>query len=132
MRKIDDMIPRYGFVSSLLVVITLGVLLQLSLSWITMPLVGLVGALFTRRHKRSFYLGFLGVSIAWSIIFAYLSVSGRALITADFFISMVGLSGMGWLVIVISVIIGGLLGGFGGLVGRSLVEVVDEITNQED
>ncbi|MCK5302439.1 MAG: hypothetical protein KAJ96_04790, partial [Candidatus Thorarchaeota archaeon] len=37
------------------------------------------------------------------------------------------LSGLGWLVIVISVLLGALLGGFGGLLGRSIVDLVDEL-----
>jgi hypothetical protein len=36
---------------------------------------------------------------------------------------------MGWLVIVISVLLGALLGGFGGLLGRSVVEFIDEFAS---
>jgi hypothetical protein len=51
---------------------------------------------------------------------------------AEFFIGLLGLSGMGWLVIVISILLGALLGGFGGLFGRSLVEIIDEFSSEAE
>jgi hypothetical protein len=49
------------------------------------------------------------------------------MLIADFFLGQLGLTGMGWLVFVISCLIGGFLGGFGGLLGRSVIEIVDEL-----
>ena len=72
-----------------------------------------------------FYIRFL-------FLFIYLSASAYAMEIADFFISQLGLDGMGALVIVISVLIGAFLGGFGGLLGRSLFELIDEFLRAGD
>ncbi|MBD3157226.1 MAG: hypothetical protein GF309_00430 [Candidatus Lokiarchaeota archaeon] len=127
MPKIDESIPKLPFVLVIVFVLILGVLFQLTGLWILMLLAGGIGALFCRRLKRAFIAGFLGVGLAWAILFGYLILTSQALAIADFFIALLGLSGLGWLVIVISIIIGALLGGFGAALVRALVELVDEV-----
>lgn len=129
MKRIDDIFPNLGFVPALIIVIVLGIALQLSGAWITMLIAGVFGGLFTRRHRLAFLAGLLGVGIAWTGLFAYLAATAQAMAIANFFIALLGLTGMGWLVIVISVLLGALLGGFGGLLGRSVVEFIDEFAS---
>ena len=129
MRKIDDIFPNLGFVPALVIVIVVGIALQLSGAWITMLIAGVFGGFFTRRHRLALLAGLLGVGIAWTCFFAYLAATAQAMAIADFFIALLGLTGMGWLVIVISVLLGALLGGFGGLLGRSVVEFIDEFAS---
>jgi hypothetical protein len=130
MRKIDDIFPDLGFVPALIIVIIIGIALQLSGVWLTMLIAGVFGGLFTRRHRHAFLAGLLGVAIAWTGIFAYLAATAQAMAVAEFFIGLLGLEGMGWLVIVISVLLGAFLGGFGGIFGRSLVEIIDEFSSE--
>ncbi len=127
MRKIDDIMPNIGFIPALIVTIVIGAALQLSGAWIVMLIAGALGSLFVRRHRIAFLVGFLGIMFAWAILFVYLILTAQAMAIAEFFIGLLGLSGMGWLVIVISCLLGGLLGGFGSLFGRSLVELIDEL-----
>jgi len=127
MKKLDDVFPHFNFPKLVLVIAVIAIALQLSGAWVTMFIAGALGALLTRRHRTAFFAGFIGVAIAWSAIFIYLSLIAQALVIAEFFIGLLGLSGLGWLVIVISVILGALLGGFGGLLGRSVVELIDEL-----
>lgn len=127
MTKIDDTFPDLGFLPAFIIVIAIGLALQfITGAWMTMIIAGAFGALFTRRHRISFLTGFLGIGLAWTFLFIYLSVSAQAMAVADFFISQLGMEGMGALVIVISVILGAFLGGFGGLLGRSVFELIDE------
>jgi len=126
MGKIDDTIPDIGFLAALVITIVFGLALQLAGDWKLMLIAGALGALFVRRTRIAFLVGFLGVGIAWSILFVYLSITAQAMAVADIFIGLLGLSGLGILVIVISVLIGALLGGFGGILGRSLYELLDE------
>lgn len=126
MRKIDDIFPDVGTIPAMIIVVVIGIVLQLSGQWMLMLVAGGFAGLFTRRHRYSFIAGLVGVAIAWTGIFLYLILTAQALAIADFFISLLGISG-GALVIVISVILGGLLGGFGGLLGRSLIELIDEV-----
>ncbi len=92
----------------------------------TMLVAGAIGALFVRSIRRAFLLGFLGVGIAWSLLFAFLIATAQAMDVANFFIGLLGLTGLGILVIVISILFGALLGGFGGMLGRALYELIDE------
>ncbi len=131
MKKLDDMFPHFNFLKLILVVTVIAIALQLSGAWVTMLIAGALGALLARRHRTAFFAGFIGVAIAWSAIFVYLSLTAQTMAIAEFFIGLLGLSGLGWLVIVISVILGALLGGFGGLLGRSVVELVDELIPPE-
>jgi len=127
MRKIDDIIPDIGFFPALILTIALGAAMQLGGSWFAMLIAGALGSLFVRRHRIAFLVGFLGILFAWLILFIYLILTAQALMIAEFFIGLLELSGLGWLVIVISCLIGGLLGGFGALFGRSFVELIDEL-----
>lgn len=127
MRKIDEIVPELGFFPALIIVIVLGIALELSGVWMTMIIAGALGALFVRRHRRAFLAGFLGVGISWTVLFLVLTMTSQASVVAEFFIGLLGLTGLGWLVMVISVLVGALLGAFGGLLGRSVYELIDEL-----
>ena len=132
MKKIDDIIPDIGFFPALIVAIALSAALQLGGSWFAMLVAGALGSMFVRRHRIAFLVGFLGVMIAWFFLFVYLILTAQAMAIANFFISLLGLTGMGFLVIVISCLLGGLLGGFGALFGRSLIELINELLPDDD
>ena len=131
MNKIDEIFPELGVIPAMIITVAIGAALQLSGAWITMIMAGVLGSLFVRRHRIAFLVGFVGVFVAWLVLFIYLILTAQALVIADFFLGLLGLSGLGWLVIIISCLIGGLLGGFGGLLGRSVVELVDELIPEE-
>ncbi|MGQ4911511.1 MAG: hypothetical protein ACP6KW_05020 [Candidatus Thorarchaeota archaeon] len=131
MKRIDDTVPAFSAILVLALDVVLAVVLQLSGLWITMILVGALGALFVRRHRTAFLTGFLGVLIGWAILYTYAIVTAQGLAVADFFIGLLGFSGLGWVVIVIGCIIGGLLGATGALLGRSLIELIDDLIGGE-
>jgi hypothetical protein len=117
MRKIDDIFPDIGFLPALVLTIVFGIVFQIGGNWMLMFFAGALGALFVR---------FLGIGLAWALLFVYLSITAQAMAVANMFIGLLGLEGLGAVVIVISVLIGALLGGFGGMLGRSLFELIDE------
>jgi hypothetical protein len=131
MGKIDDTVPELGFIPALVITIVFGTALQLAGDWKLMLIAGALGALFVRRIRKAFLLGFLGIGLAWSILFVYLSMTAQAMDVANIFIGLLGLEGLGIVVIVISVLIGALLGGFGGMLGRALYEFIDEFLPSE-
>ncbi len=126
MGKIDETIPDIGFLAALVLTMVFGIALQLAGDWKLMLIAGALGALFVRRIRKAFLIGFLGVGLAWALIFAYLTMTAQAMAVASIFIGLLGLEGLGAVVIVISVLIGALLGGFGGMLGRALYEFIDE------
>ncbi|TFG33650.1 hypothetical protein EU527_07530 [Candidatus Thorarchaeota archaeon] len=127
MKKIDEIMPELGLLPALVITTVFGIVFELTGDWRTMFIAGALGALFVRRIRKAFLVGFLGVGIAWSILFVYLVVTAQALNVANFFIALLGLDGLGALVIIISVLIGALLGGFGAVLGRAIYEFVDEL-----
>ena len=127
MPKIDEIFPDIGVIAAFIIVTVVATVLQLGGSWVAMLVAGALGSLFVRRHRLAFLVGFLGVFVGWLILYIYLIATAQAMLIADFFLGLLGLSGMGWLVLVISCLMGGFLGGFGGLLGRSVVELVDEL-----
>jgi len=126
MGKIDDTIPDIGFLAALVITIVFGIALQLAGDWKLMFIAGALGALFVRRIRNAFFVGFLGIGLAWTIIFVNLIVNAQAMAVANMFIGLLGLEGLGALVIAISILIGAFLGGFGGMLGRALYELIDE------
>ena len=126
MGKIDDTIPELGFLPALVITIVFGIVFQLAGNWMLMLFAGAFGALFVRRIRKAFLVGFLGVGLAWTILFVVLAITAQAMAVAEIFIGLLGLYGLGALVIVISVLIGAMLGGFGGMLGRALYELLDE------
>ena len=132
MGKIDDTIPDIGFLAALVITIVFSLALQLAGDWKLMLIAGALGALFVRRIRKAFSVGFLGVGLAWTILFVYLALTAQAMAVANIFIGLLGLEGLGAVVIVISVLIGALLGGFGGILGRALYEFIDEVLPSDD
>jgi hypothetical protein len=126
MGKIDDTVPDIGFLPALVITIVFGIVFELAGDWKLMLIAGALGALFVRRIRKAFLVGFLGVGLAWSFLFVYLAMTAQAMAVANLFIGLLGLEGLGVIVIVISVLIGALLGGFGGMLGRALYELIDE------
>jgi hypothetical protein len=126
MGKIDDTVPDTGFLPALVITIVFGIVFELAGDWKLMLIAGALGALFVRRIRKAFLVGFLGIGIAWGLIFVYLVATAQAMAVANMFIGLLGLEGLGAIVIVISVLIGALLGGFGGMLGRALYELIDE------
>lgn len=131
MVRIDDTFPDVGFIPTIVIVTVIGIILQLTGAWFTMLIAGAIGALFTRSYLKSFLAGFIGVSIAWIVLYVYLILTAQASEIAEFFIGLLGLTGMGWLVFVIGTLLGGLLGGFGGGFGRSLIELIDVLSSHK-
>ncbi len=119
-----------GVVPAIIIVIILGIIFEITGAWMTMFIAGGIGALFVRRH--AFVVGFFGVALAWTTIFLYLIVTAQALGVAEVLASLLGMHGMGGAIIAISVLLGGLMGGLGGVLFRSAVELIDGIMAHED
>ncbi len=129
---LENVFKDLGFAPALVVVIVLAITLQLSGAWAAMLIAGVFGGFFTRRYLRAFLVGFLGVGIAWSIIFLYLVATTPALAIAGFFVGLLGLSeNLGVAVILIAIVVGALLGGFGAILGRTVHELVTRLSARE-
>ncbi len=127
----DSIFPEVGVIPTIVVVLTIAIVFQTSGLWVTMIIAGAFAALFTRSVLKSGIAGFLGVAGAWGIILVCLSITAQALDIANFFISLLGLTGLGWVVFIIIVLIGGMLGASGAIVLRSFIELIASINTRE-
>ncbi len=85
--------------------------------WQLVFLAGYVAGFLAKRPRRAVSLGFLGGAFGWGahVAWFYLERPGGAL--ASLFAEILGLAGAGIAVALITVLIGGLVAGLGGLVG---------------
>ena len=104
-------------------IILLSFLLAYSGLWWLAFIVGFFGGLLLEKARMGFIIGFLGVLIGWTIHMALIAFF-QDLDVLNFLLSIFGLN-VGWLVL-ITLVLGGLLGGFGGLNGTCFRKIVQE------
>ena len=108
------------------ITMAIALVLQMTGLWILMIPAGAIGSLTVKKMRHAFLTGFLGVALAWSVIFLVLNAFAQAYIVGEFFATLIGLPGFGRWIVSISILIGGLLGASGAIVGRAVVEIAEE------
>jgi hypothetical protein len=122
---------KTGIVHGYLLSTGIALVLQMTGYWILMIPAGVVGGVFMKRLAHAFAAGFLGVAVAWSILFLIQNTFAQAYVVGEFFATLIGMPGMGRWIVSLSILLGGLLGGSGGLVGRAVLELVNEFTAEK-
>lgn len=122
---------KQNFLVGLLVSLGLGLLLQLfgfiwTYAWILMIAAGFVGGFLIKSSGLGFLAGFLGVLGSWLIYFIIYMFQGPFLDFANLLASVLGLGELGFVVILLALIIGGVIGGLGGLNGHFIAELLYE------
>ena len=123
---------KQSFLIGFLVTLLTAGLLQLigyfwTYAWILMVVAGFLGGFLVKKAGKGFLAGFLGVLVAWLIYFLVFSLIGPIWEFANILAGLFGLTGMGWIVIILSlVLIGGLIGGLGGLNGHFVAAIILE------
>lgn len=96
---------------------------QLILPWWGVILAAAAGGFaISQKGAKVFIAGFLGVSLLW-LLQTWLVDSANNSILSDKVAGIFGLSS-GFMMILITALIGGLCGGFGAMLGRSLRELM--------
>ena len=98
-------------------------------AWILMLAAGFLGGFLVKKAGKGFLVGFLGVAVAWLIYLLVFSLTGPVWEFANVLAGLFGLTGMGFVVVILTVIIGGLIGGLGGLNGAFIAAIVFEDEN---
>lgn len=120
---------KQNFLVGLLVSLGLGLLLQLFgfiwvYAWILMVVAGFMGGFMIKSSGLGFLAGFLGVLGSWLIYFIIYMFQGPFLEFANLLASALGLGELGFIVILLTLIIGGVIGGLGGLNGHFIAELI--------
>jgi len=92
--------------------------LLLTGTWQLAYLAGFLAGMLSPRARRAMLLGGLGVAVAWAAYLVYVFVAGQGLQLADLVGRILGVgSGSWWLLTLMTLILGLLLGVVGGLTG---------------
>jgi hypothetical protein len=128
---LDDRLPDLGIMKTYLLTLFLAIALQFTGIWIMMIIAGAIGGLLLKRQRSAFLVGFVSVASAWLVLYAIMTLIGNAMLVAEFFVGLLGLSGLGWLIIAIGCVLGGLLGGFGAVLSRATIELIDDMACED-
>lgn len=102
----------------------LAALLELTGYWQTMLLAGIAAGLWVGGGWRGFGAGALGVLLAWAGYLAVFALTGPLGALSRLFVGIAGLDPSGalaWLPVILTLMIGLLLGGAGGCLGGALL-----------
>ncbi len=114
------------FWAGLLLALVLTLLSYLILSiWQVIVPIGIIAGLKAKSGKKGFFAGSGGIMIGWSLLLGTQSAFSPIAGSAELLAQIMGLGGsVWWLIIVLTLIIGGLIGGFSGLVGAYVREMI--------
>ncbi|MHA1278422.1 MAG: hypothetical protein ACTSQI_16680 [Candidatus Helarchaeota archaeon] len=122
--------PQSFLVSLLMTMLAAGLIQLLGMvwssAWILMVIAGFFGGFLIKKGGRGFLVGFLGVILAWTMYFLMFMLISPLYQFANILAGLFGLTGMGFVVIILALIIGGLVGGFGGLNGHFIAAIMFE------
>ncbi len=127
---LDFLRMPHGYILGFLFIVILGLLFELAGWWYLMLLAGGLGGFIMKKNgPLSFLLGFIGIAFVWLCFFIYFMIIGplfefTALVASILASILPVLESMPNLLIVIPIILGGLLGGFGSLNGTYIAEII--------
>lgn len=91
--------------------------------WIIAPLCFVLAAWRGLSGGRSFVAGFLGIGLGWLAMASWLSVRNNGLL-AHRVAQLLPLGGQEWVLVLVTAVIGGLVGGLAALAGTWLRQAV--------
>jgi len=105
------------FPALFLLIFILAFLAQLFLPWwVITPLCFGLAAVLGGKGGRAFWAGFLGVGLGWLRLAGWLNIRNDGLL-AHRVAQLLPLGGQSWLLVLVTAIIGGLVGGLAALAG---------------
>ena len=98
-------------------------IVSLFLPWWTLFIPAIVlGAVFFERSFQAFLIGFFSLFAAWAIQVIYIDIANESILSGRI-AEMIGVN-QGWIVILITSFIGGLIGGMGTMLGSQFRQLV--------
>jgi len=127
---------KHGYLVGLVIIVIFGTLFELAGWWYLMLLAGGLGGFIMKRSAlASLVIGFIGITLVWSGFFIYFMMIGPLLEFTALIGTILGsiFAEMPNILIVITIVIGGLLGGLGALNGTYIARIIypKELTEQK-
>ena len=110
--------PRVAPYARVVLAFLLAELLLLTGTWQLAFLAGFVSGMFSRKVRWAILFGGGGVLLAWAAYLVYAFVAGAGGAVASLFGSILGVGGP-WLLTGLTLVLGFLVGGVGGLTGST-------------
>jgi hypothetical protein len=109
-----------SFPGLLLLILVLAAVAQLFLPWwVIAPLCFLLAAWSGASGGRAFGAGFLGIGIGWLLLAGWQQATSASLLSHRVAV-LLPLGGQGWLLVLVTAVVGGLVGGVAALAGSWL------------
>jgi hypothetical protein len=117
---------EHCYIIGFLFTVIFGALLELAGWWYLMLLAGgFAGFLMKKSALNSLIIGFAGIALVWLCFFIYFMIIGPLFELTALIASIMGfLEGSSELLVLITIIIGGLLGGLGAMNGTYLAGLI--------
>jgi hypothetical protein len=93
--------------------------------WVLAPICFVLAVGLGRSGGRSFLAGFAGIGLGWAMAASWLNIQNDGLL-AHRVAQLLPLGGNGWLLVLLTAVIGGLVGGMAALAGCWLREAVQD------
>ncbi|MHA1990846.1 MAG: hypothetical protein ACW981_03720 [Candidatus Hodarchaeales archaeon] len=107
-----------SLIDGILITLLLGIFLK---TWLVILLSGIVCGLYYEKVRMGLISGFLANFLGWLIFLLYYMVFfPSALVMGDVFLSLAGAGGLGFIVIILTLVIGGIGGLIGGYIGSAI------------
>ncbi|MHA1681278.1 MAG: hypothetical protein ACTSUE_09730 [Promethearchaeota archaeon] len=118
-------IQKFDYAWSISIAFGIGLLITFTGVWQLCVIAGFVSGLFIKRRAGlAWWMGFLGVMLAWMVILGYFLITQPAMALVDLIIEfIIGTSGLGIIGLAITLMIGALLGGTGGFLGHATIKL---------
>lgn len=108
----------------IILIAVFGSVAQFYLPWWSAVAVALaVEALLGKANATAFFSGFYGIAIPWMILAGYINHHNESLLSVQI-LQMFKLPPYGFVMVVVTGLLGGLIGGFASVVGSWLRQVV--------
>jgi hypothetical protein len=108
------------FLLSILLTAALSFLAGMFLPWWSIAVVALLVALFLpQRTGLDFLSGFIGIFLMWTLVSAWIDIENEHLLSHKL-AKIFPLGGSSLLLILVTALVGGLVGGFAAMAGSSL------------
>lgn len=108
------------FLLSILLTAVLAFLIGMWLPWWSIAIIAfLVALLIPQQLSFAFLSGFLGIFILWAVIATWIDIKNKSILSHKIS-ELMKLGGSSFLLILVTALIGGLVGGFAAMAGSSL------------
>jgi hypothetical protein len=126
--KIEDR----NFLMSIFIAILLAGILSLIPLWQLVIIAGIFAGFLNKSMKRGTLSGAIGVFIFWLIFIVFHIVAINAYSLLDQFGALLISTGFGWLILIIILLVGTLLGALGGTIGSGLLMLLKGTESSEN